>query len=366
VYQTFYRAHISHASSTDLSSPMKWVDLVEDAMLIEFVPLRSDAVTGLERRKNFLISQKGHYSVVKSNRVCLYCVVRAAQHFPPCDHPLCDLCAQKFGHPIESMEYHYDVDRCLLCCATIAMTIETLPPTMDPTVLAIDGGGTRAEIPLEFLTLIQDYLGPSRLQDLIDLDVGTSSGGLIDLCLHALDLPVSACAEIFSRLARCIFQKRRPPAFPWLPRAVMLRWRQWYSWWRHDSCYDGSIFGEVLQHLYGDQPVFRSISAGSSGSIRSSTKFGVVATSIGTKTEAVMIGNFNAAGGTADDCGKPHALYSPCTALMLLEATDLFDLLTLSMNLRCAKRMSASSRLQKCTKFNTELTQPPRRHCKSM
>ncbi|EED20944.1 conserved hypothetical protein [Talaromyces stipitatus ATCC 10500] len=303
VYQTFYRADISHSFSTNLSSPMKWVDLVEDAMLIEFAPLRSDAVTALELRKKFLISQKGHYSAVKSNRACLYCVVRAAQHFTPCDHPLCDLCAQKFGHPAADKEHHYDVDRCLLCCATISMAIETLPPTMDPTVLAIDGGGTRGAIPLEFLILIQEYLGPCRLQDLIDLDVGTSSGGLIDLGLHALDLPVSVCAEIFSQLARCIFQKRRPPAFPWLPRTVMLRLRQWYSWWRHDSCYDGSIFGEVLQHLYGDQPVFRSISAGPSGTIRSSTKFGVVATSIGTKTEAVMIGNFNAADSTADDCG---------------------------------------------------------------
>jgi hypothetical protein len=110
---------------------------------------------------------------------------------------------------------------------------------------------------------------------------------------------------------------------------LMFRWRQWYSWWRHDSCYDGSIFYEVLRRLYGDQPLFRSSSASSPGTIRSSTKFGVVATSIGTKTEAVMIGNFNAADSTADDCGKPNALlYSPCTALMLLEATDLFDLPT--------------------------------------
>lgn len=54
--------------------------------------------------------------------------------------------------------------------------IDVLPPTMNPTILAIDGGGVRGVIPLEFLILIQEILGSCALQDLIDLDLGTSSG----------------------------------------------------------------------------------------------------------------------------------------------------------------------------------------------
>lgn len=54
--------------------------------------------------------------------------------------------------------------------------IDVLPPTMNPTILAIDGGGVRGVIPLEFLILIQENLGSCALQDLIDLSIGTSSG----------------------------------------------------------------------------------------------------------------------------------------------------------------------------------------------
>lgn len=54
--------------------------------------------------------------------------------------------------------------------------IDVLPPTMNPTILAIDGGGVRGVIPLEFLILIQEILGSCSLQDLVDLSLGTSSG----------------------------------------------------------------------------------------------------------------------------------------------------------------------------------------------
>jgi patatin-like phospholipase/acyl hydrolase len=50
---------------------------------------------------------------------------------------------------------------------------------MNPTILAIDGGGVRGVIPLEYLTLIQENLGQDcNLRDLVDLAVGPSSGVL--------------------------------------------------------------------------------------------------------------------------------------------------------------------------------------------
>lgn len=57
------------------------------------------------------------------------------------------------------------------------MAIDVLPPTMNPTLLAIDGGGVRAGIPLEYLLLIQEALGTEcRVRDLVDLSVGPSAG----------------------------------------------------------------------------------------------------------------------------------------------------------------------------------------------
>lgn len=298
VFQTLYRPMIL---ATNPSPSHILVNMIESEMATEFPYLAT--CTSLDRRKQLMTAKSGRYSALKSNRICLYCLVQAAQHFPPCAHVLCDLCAQKFGNVSVDTEYQFTLDQCLLCCERISMIIDVLPPTMDPSILAIDGGGVRGVIPIEFLILIQEYLGECRLQDVFDLDVSTSSGGLTDLGLQALNLPIQECAAIFNRLARCLFEKRRRPAFPWLPPSLLGRIRQWYSWWRHDSCYDGSVFDTILQQFYGTQSLLHGYRRDSSGCIRSGAKFGVVATSIGTKTETVMMGNFNAVNSAPEDCG---------------------------------------------------------------
>jgi hypothetical protein len=299
VFQTLYRPKLL---ATNPGPPNVLVDLIESEMVIEFPHLA--AYASLERRKQWMTAKNGHYSTIKSNRICLYCLVQAAQHFPPCDHALCDLCAQKFGSASLDTEYRFTLDECFLCCERVSMTIDVLPPTMDPSVLAIDGGGVRGIMPIQWLILIQEYLDECPLQDVFDLDVSTSSGGLTDFGLRVLKLPIQRCAVIFSRLARCLFEKRRRPAFPWLPLSILGRPRQWYSWWRHDSCYDGSVFDEILHELYGNQSLLHSYCRDSSGSIKSGAKFGVVATSIGAKTETVLMGNFNAVKGASEDCGR--------------------------------------------------------------
>jgi hypothetical protein len=300
VFQTLYRPII--LATTNSVPPNGLVDMIESEMAIEFSHLA--AYTSLERRKQLMTAKNGHYSAIKSNRICLYCLVQAAQHFPPCDHALCDLCAQKFGTASMNTEYQFTLDHCLLCCESISLTIDVLPPTMDPSILAIDGGGVRGMMPIQWLILIQENLGECRLQDVFDLDVSTSSGGLTDLGLRVLNLTIQACAAMFERNARSLFKKRRRPAFPWLPSSILGRTRQWFSWWRHDSCYDGLVFDDILKQLYGNQSLLHTHCRDSSGSIKSGAKFGVVATSIGAKTEAVVIGNFNAVNGASEQCGK--------------------------------------------------------------
>lgn len=331
VFQTLYRPMILAANpfSTDTL-----VNRIESAMVIEFPYLAT--YTSLDQRKRLMIAKNGHYSAVKSNRICLYCLVQAAQHFPPCDHALCDLCAQRFGSVSVDTEYQFTLGQCLLCCDTTSMIIDVLPPTMDPSILAIDGGGVRGVVPIQWLILIQEYLGECRLQDVFDLDVSTSSGGLTDLGLRALNLPIQECEAIFNRLARCLFEKRRRPAFPWLPSSILGRTRQWYAWWRHDSCYDGLVFDDILQQLYGNQSLLHSPRRDSSGSIKCGAKFGVVATSIGAKTETVMLGNFNAATGTSEDCGMFALL--PRFFSLMVQAINSFDLRILSMSLKYGKR----------------------------
>lgn len=47
---------------------------------------------------------------------------------------------------------------------------------MSLSILAIDGGGVKGVIPLEFLLLVQEHLATCAIQDVVDLAIGTSSG----------------------------------------------------------------------------------------------------------------------------------------------------------------------------------------------
>ena len=56
------------------------------------------------------------------------------------------------------------------------------PPTSGVRILSVDGGGTRAVVPLESLRLLQELLGTDcHVNEFFDIAAGTSSGGLIIL-----------------------------------------------------------------------------------------------------------------------------------------------------------------------------------------
>lgn len=307
VYQTLYRPHITPTPAND--SPLTAVlDSLENEIANQFESLKSGAVSAVEQREG-LVSRSRKYSDVKSNRLCLYCLIRPAQHATACDHPFCDLCAQLFGVPATAINYRFTVDQCLLCGAPISLVMDVLPPSLDPIVLAIDSGGVRGVVPLEFLQLVQDHLGEEcRLQDLVDLFVGpsagrqataeernmlmSSTGGLIGIGLFDSQLPVADCARMYDRLARVVFREKRRPALPWIPRWIFGKTRQWISWFMHDGCYDGSVFDTVLRDILGDHSFFHGNPQVPSAMAR--TKIAVIATDIADKTKTVVIGNFNA------------------------------------------------------------------------
>lgn len=181
VFQSLYRSAVIEAISEcsdqwAKSNLEERVGLVESQMVEQYdVLVRTGHSSSLFRRK-YLEAQSGRLCRIRSNQVCLVCLVRAAQHRWECGHTLCDHCAQVFGFPVPGFEYKFTLPFCLCCLYRRPLVIDVLPPTMNPTILAIDGGGVRGVIPLEFLVLIQEVLGSCALQDLIDLGLGTSSG----------------------------------------------------------------------------------------------------------------------------------------------------------------------------------------------
>jgi hypothetical protein len=176
VYQTLYRPkialkHHGHSPPSDVL-----LDVIEREMINQFYSLQNVATPSVVARRD-LITQNRQYSGIKSNRLCLYCLIRPAQHATVCDHPFCDLCARLFGVPAVDREFRFRVEHCLFCQTHISLEMDILPPSMDPTILAIDGGGVRVAMPLQFLALVQEHLGEHcRLQDLVDLHIGPSAG----------------------------------------------------------------------------------------------------------------------------------------------------------------------------------------------
>ncbi|KAF4226043.1 hypothetical protein CNMCM6805_005174 [Aspergillus fumigatiaffinis] len=308
VFRTLYRQAVNQAfcgfrGFRDKELVGDPISQLESRFVSQLQLLVSRGQSSLDFRREQLMALSHELGPIQSDRVCLYCLVRPAQHSLACHHAVCDICPQLFGTPASHEEYQFVMPLCLLCLSRATLVVNILPPTMNPTILAIDGGGVRGGIPLEFLLLIQEYLGPDcKIQDVVDLSVGSSSGGLIVLGLNAMGWDVPKCSDVFDRLARRVFSQRRQPAISWVFHLILGRdsilgnTAKWLSWLLHDSCYDASIFDTCLREAFGEQRrIFDAVSQDSSPQLNSRSKYGVVAATIAKETKSFVFGNFNAA-----------------------------------------------------------------------
>lgn len=206
VFQTLYhdpvlRAFRHRQAPRFSKSVPELVSLIEQEFVTQYHLYASGEQSSIEYRRQHLLSTNHELCRVQSDKICLYCLVRTAQHSQVCCHTICDLCPQLFGNAAPDAEYQFSMVGCLLCNSRAVTTIDVLPPTMNPTVLAIDGGGVRGGIPLEYLLLIQESLGPEcKLADLVDLAVGSSSGE------YRLSIPRSrGCVSCFSCRFLCSY-----------------------------------------------------------------------------------------------------------------------------------------------------------------
>ncbi|KAJ5255846.1 hypothetical protein N7505_010997 [Penicillium chrysogenum] len=298
VFGTLYRSivttayHSSKALWPDLC-PAKETDLIEFHFSRLYKRFSENAVSSANLRKEQLKSFSGQLCRMRSSRICLVCLLRSAQHVLACGHTVCDRCAQIFGSPISGLEYQFTIKGCLYCLYQRPLVVDVLPPTMSPAILAIDGGGVRGVIPLEYLLLVQEHLRPCTIQDVVDLAIGTSSGGLIALGLFAMTWDVADCSERFNTLARRIFRERRPSTLPLLLRqmlgfiSVFGDMAKWIRWLLYDSCYDSQVFDTALKSAFGERRrIFGASREDPRGPRRSGPKVGVVTTSISRDTSA--------------------------------------------------------------------------------
>ncbi|KAJ5981123.1 hypothetical protein N7481_008421 [Penicillium waksmanii] len=282
-----------------LQSPNELFDLIQKFFVHFFHYMGKNACSSVEVRKEEMMVQSGRLSGLRSNEICLYCLTAAAQHVLECGHTLCDRCAQLFGKPSNGSDHQFVVERCLCCLYQRAVIIDVQPRTASPSILSIDGGGVRGVIPLEFLMLVEEHLYPCKIQDVIDLVIGTSSGGLIILGLFVMSWDVGKCSQTFEDLARRIFRERRhSPLLRLLSHmhgeTLLGETARWIQWLFRDSCYDSRAFDTALREVFGeDRRLFGNSGTVAKGILRSGPKAGVITTSISRKTGTFVIGNFN-------------------------------------------------------------------------
>lgn len=112
----------------------------------------------------------------------------------PCKHALCDTCVVIFGKSSSLGEYHWDLTECPVCEKTFLVRIRQLPPTKQPVVLSLDGGGVRGLIQLGLLRALEKRVG-LPIASLPDLCLGTSVGTSHPFSFGTIKLTVCADSQ---------------------------------------------------------------------------------------------------------------------------------------------------------------------------
>ncbi|KAK0301575.1 hypothetical protein LTR82_018239 [Friedmanniomyces endolithicus] len=205
------------------------------------------AVVHQQRLQDTLTST--HRAKVRSNLFCSICALRPPEHVLKCRHAICDHCAKTYGDPRVTEEYTYIFRKCLACGTGTDLLIRLKPPTAGVRILSVDGGGVRGIIPLEFLHLLQRSLGSScRVQDLFDLALGTSAGGLVVLGLFAKHWDIQHAVATFRALASRFFANFLTNKFPALGRV-----NSYVRCMLQDSCYKTESLDATLKQSFGEQ-----------------------------------------------------------------------------------------------------------------
>lgn len=183
-------------------------------------------------------SQNRFWTWTHLNATCLTCLRRSPEHPQSCGHSICDTCAEVFGESRPHAEYEYVVSQCIPCGNPVSLTVRLKPPTAAPRLLSIDGGGSRAVIPLENLEMLQKLIGfDLPLCDLFDLSVGSSSGGLIAMTISILHMEIWRCKEVFRSLCKGLFSAANR--------------RNFLKAWVSDSTYNSTALEEMLKEHFG-------------------------------------------------------------------------------------------------------------------
>ncbi|KIW35778.1 uncharacterized protein PV06_11882 [Exophiala oligosperma] len=166
------------------------------------------------------------WSRICSEATCLCCIRRTPQYRLPCGHCLCETCIQIFGQTLSSRPWTYVISSCFLCRRAWDRDIRVAvkPPTSGVSILSIDGGGTRAIIPLTVLRRLQDRIGlPIPIQKFFKVVGAVSSGSFVALNMWNRGDSVDKSIQMMLQLAEAAFEQDKTSKIPlvsWLTKMV--------------------------------------------------------------------------------------------------------------------------------------------------
>lgn len=180
LFRSLYRQHYFRAFQKAFESDDQAVrrcSMLEDTLAAQFQAVEMNLQSSALLRAETLRLDSKYLKQLRTHLTCLNCLRRRPEHVLSCGHAICDICLQIFGSNLEGHESCFRVNECAICSQEVSVIGRVKPVTAGPRILSIDGGGTRGVVPLEFLRLLQDVIGPALpIQDLFDQAFGTSSG----------------------------------------------------------------------------------------------------------------------------------------------------------------------------------------------
>ncbi|OJD21794.1 hypothetical protein ACJ73_06867 [Blastomyces percursus] len=214
IYRSFCLKAVERSAASAISGALLCT-LIERQMVRLFSCLTKYTTPGHLHRDN-VCKRPCDWSRFRSNKTCLYCLRSRPREPLSCGHRVCDTCIRRHGEEAPGVEEKFHIPRCILCQTKGSLTAVLQPMTASISILVIDGGGARGIIPLEFIGLMQEMID-TPFQDLSDMDVGTSSGGITIIYLSILRWSVRRCIPTFAELAARVFSEQ-PQQPRWLGR----------------------------------------------------------------------------------------------------------------------------------------------------
>ncbi|KAH7382108.1 hypothetical protein BKA64DRAFT_713345 [Cadophora sp. MPI-SDFR-AT-0126] len=163
-----------------------------------------------------LVAKASGVIKINGNQTCFTCLSACPEYILPCaqvQHAICEDCAYRFSYDRGRSQCTLFLKSCPLGCQFRngkPWQIRLKPPTAGVRMLSLDGGGVRGILELMILRKVVNEVGLGiPIQELFDLAIGTSTGGVIALGLFKKDWSVDKAITEFENLSHEAFSKRQ-------------------------------------------------------------------------------------------------------------------------------------------------------------